>query len=119
MRRDSDKKRIRRGSTGDPQRCVKSTSLRGGQELCEPEDRTQQLMHPSERKLRLGLNACCDQRPGAQRVRPLARSIEQRRLSDACLAADHECPTPVVNTIDKGTDVSRLGVTPDQRGAKA
>jgi hypothetical protein len=44
--------------------------------------------------------------------------VEQRRLSDAGLAADHECPTPVVRAIDKCTDLIRLGITPDQRRAQ-
>ena len=52
-------------------------------------------------------------------ARACASVLEQRRLSNACLAADHECPTPIVDTIDKGTDVIRLGVTPDQLGAQA
>src|SRR5271170_6329882 len=119
MRRDSDKERIRRGSTADPERRVESTSLRGRQEVCELEDRTQQLMHPSARKLRLRLNTCRDQPPGAQLACPLASSIEQRGLPDACLDADHECPTPIVDTIDENKYVIRLGVAPDERGAQA
>jgi hypothetical protein len=76
-------------------------------------------MHASEGKLRLGLHADGDQRLRADFARAGAGVLQQRRLSNACLAADHERPTPIVDTIDKGTDVIRLGVTPDQLGAQA
>ena len=75
-------------------------------------------MHAGEGKLRLGLDADGKQRLRAHFARARAGVVEQRRLSDAGLAGDHDRPTPVVRAIDKGTDSIRLDITPDQRGAQ-
>jgi hypothetical protein len=42
-----------------------------------------------------------DQRPQADFARACAGVLQQRRLSNARLTADHACPTPILDTIGK------------------
>jgi len=119
MRRKRHQERIGLEVPPDTERRVERAALWGWQQLGVRDDRSKQLMHAGESKLRLGLYAGRDQRLRADFACTCACVLEQRRLSNASLAADRECPTPIVDTIDKGTYVIRLGVTPDQWSTEA
>jgi hypothetical protein len=119
MRSQRHQEWIRLEVAPDTERGVERAALRAWQELGVRHDRSEELMHAGEGEHRLGLHADGGQHLRADFTRACARVLEQRRLSNACLAADHQCPTPIVDTIDKGTDVIRLGATPYQLSAQA
>ena len=62
--------------------------MRRGQPLEPVEQRRTQLVQPRERELHLGLDADRVEHPAARR--PLGHVLQQRRLADARLAAQHE-----------------------------
>ena len=74
-------------------------------------------MHASEGKLRLGLHADGHQRLRADFARASEGVLEQRRLSNASFARDHDRPTPQV--LDQSVELVGLSLTPDQLRGRA
>ena len=64
----------------------------------------QELVQPSEGELNLRLDSHGGQDACTYRHGPLTGALQQRRLADACLAADDQCSAGIGKSIDKGVE---------------
>ncbi len=101
---------------GDPECRLERAPSRIGQAVAQPEDRSQQLMQAGERELgfRLDANGGEDLHVRGLGARPCV--LQQRRLADTGIAADHERSTVCRKTIEHRVEAPHLIVAPDQSG---
>ena len=93
----ADQEDIGRIALGDPERHVEGLALRIRTVTHPVEEGKQQLMQPTEGQPRLRLRARRRHDRRAVLARPLPGSLEQRRLTDSCLATDNEgTPTAAI-----------------------
>jgi hypothetical protein len=114
VRSERHKKRIRRGVTRDPECRLERTPLRRREQLHRAKDGPQQLMHPREGKLRFGLHADRDQCARPQLGSAIARTLEQRRFSDARLSIDQKGSAARANALDQRIQLLELRLPSDQ-----
>ena len=112
-RRDGHQERLDRGSVLLAERDPQRPRLRDRQLVAQPHHRTQQPVQRRERQRRLDLEAL-----GAQHQRLAWRCVdelvEEGRLADAGLAADHQAAgRPVPRLLDEFGQVRALALAAD------
>jgi hypothetical protein len=99
----------------EAERAAQGGRLRRGQPVDERELRPDELVHPGERQLVLGLDP-----RAAHHAHPVAGVLgvrEQRRLADARLAADDERGAAAVpRALEEGVDRALLGLAAHEHG---
>ena len=96
----SDVEAVRHPRVGDTKRRLKRAPSRIGQAIAQAEDRSQQLMQAGERELGLRLDADGGQGLTVRGLRAPSCMLQQRRLPDTGIAADHERSTASPEAID-------------------
>ena len=115
-RRRTDEVGLARGGRCEPERGLERRPLRSRQTAELAEHGAQQLVQPGEGDLDLRLDAAHAQHRGSARRR--GRVLEQRRLADPGLAAQHEHPAHAgPGLCDEPLDALALGRAPQQHGA--
>ena len=107
---ERDKERVRLEVVRDAERRLERAPLRGGQGVLTPADRMQQLVQSGEGELGLGLDADGRQRARPDRAGALPRTVQQRRLADARLAAEQQPAAAFADVIDDVVEAVRLRV---------
>jgi len=106
--RQAEQKRIRHGARPDAERGAESVPLRGGKLSSSVEERAAQLVQAGVGELHLRLDA---RRPGDLAPRCLVdEELEESRLADACLAAQHQDAT--VTGAHLGHEAAQGGALP-------
>ena len=115
-RRRADEMGLGRGGRREPERGLERDALRAGQAPELAEHRAQQLVQPAECDLDLRLDAAHAQHGGGARHR--GGVLEQRRLADPRLAAQHEHPARALAAPrHQRLDAPALRRAPQQHGA--
>ena len=115
-RRHADEVRFSRCGRRQPERGLERGALRARETAELAEHRAEQLVQPAEGDLHLGLDAARAQHRGGPGHR--GRVLEQRRLADPRLAAQHEHPARAVAGLrHEPLDARALGGAPQQHGA--
>ena len=98
-----------------PERAPQRGGLHVGQLVGDVEHRPQQLVQPGERQLGLGLDAGAGEHPHPVGARQ--RVLQQRRLADSRLAAQHEgAAARLPGRVEQAVDGRALAVSAQQHG---
>ena len=109
-----DAERIRLDQVVDAECCVERLSLGIRKPLDVAANRPEQLVQSRKGELGLRLDAHGRERASTQGARAAARAVQQRRLSDPGLPADHQRSAAVADAVQKRVDPRNLVVAPDQ-----